>query len=191
MKTSELVFLVVEDDDFQRQTLVSMLGSLGVTRILEAADGKQALEVLHKQSTKPVEIVLCDLDMPGMDGMEFLRHLGNVRSNISIIVNSALDRALITSVGKMAQAYGLRLLGAVEKPVTLARLEGLILQYETAPLAAQRVANVPRSFTLEEILQGVMEKQFEPFFQPKIDFATRHFLGAEALARWIHTPNTV
>lgn len=191
MKTSELGFMVVEDDDFQRQTLVSMLGSLGVTRILEAAGGKQALEVLHNMKSKPVDIVFCDLNMPEMDGMEFLRHLGNVCSNISIIVHSALDGALITSVGKMVQAYGLRLLGAVEKPITLARLEGLILRHETAPRAAQRVANVPRSFTLEEILQGVLEKQFEPFFQPKIDFATRHISGAEALARWIHPQHGV
>lgn len=191
MKTSDLNFLVVEDDDFQRQTLVTMLGSLGVTGILEAADGRQALEVIHKLNTKPVDIVLCDLNMPGMDGMEFLRHLGNVRSNISIIVQSALDGALIASVGKMAQAYGLRLLGAVEKPVTLARLEGMILRHETAPLAAKRAATPPPGFAIEEILQGVRHKQFEPFFQPKMDFATRRISGAEALARWIHPQHGV
>ncbi|MDO8707074.1 EAL domain-containing protein [Pseudomonas sp.] len=191
MKASDLNFLVVEDDDFQRQMLVDMLGSLGATGVLEAADGRQALEVLHKQNTKSVDIVLCDLNMPEMDGMEFLRHLGNVHSNISIIVNSALDGALITSVGKMVQAYGLRLLGTVEKPATLARLDEMILRYETAPLAAPQVANVPRSFTLDEILQGVRDKQFEPFFQPKVDFATRRISGAEALARWVHPQHGV
>ncbi len=73
MNIHELNLLVVEDDDFQRQTLLTMLRSLGVTTISGASNGKQALEHIRGVNSKPVDIALCDLNMPEMDGMEFLR----------------------------------------------------------------------------------------------------------------------
>lgn len=191
METNNLGFLVVEDDDFQRQTLIGMLSSLGAARILEATNGRQALDMLCSQHSKAVDIVLCDLNMPGMDGMEFLRHLSKVRSDVSIIVNSALDGAIINSVGKMAKEYGLRLLGSVEKPISMARLEGMVRQHLTSPLTVKRTAVASPKFTIEEILQGLKEKQFEPYFQPKIDFSTKRLSGAESLARWIHPDHGV
>ena len=46
-------------------------------------------------------------------------------------------------------------------------------------------------FTLEEIRQGIRAQQFEPFFQPKVDFQTGRLVGAEALARWRHPEHGV
>jgi len=62
-----LIALVVEDDGFQRRTLARMLHSLGVPAVQEAGDGKQALALI--QGTNRVDLVVCDLDMPQMDGM--------------------------------------------------------------------------------------------------------------------------
>ena len=39
------------------------------------------------------------------------------------------------------------------------------------------------SYSLDEIMDGLENNQFEPFFQPKVDLATRRVVGAEALAR--------
>lgn len=193
MQASKLNFLVVEDDDFQRQTLVDMLHFLGSVEVVQASDGKQALEMLLAARGRPVDVVLCDLEMPEMDGMAFFRHLGSEHPDLAIVIISALDGALISSVEKMTQAYGLRLLGAVEKPITLKRIEALISLYDTMPSGRQRpvtVAAAP-SFSLEEILQGVHDNQFEPFFQPKVDLVTGRIAGAEALARWIHPEHGV
>ena len=179
-----LIALVVEDDDFQRRTVGRMLRSLGAREVREAGDGKQALASI--QGTAPVNLMVCDLDMPEMDGMELIRHLGEANSAISVIIASAQDHSLLNSVDKMARAYGVRLLGAIEKPVTLEGLENLIALYEPAkPEPARASAGAP-SFSLDQILLGVREKQFEPFFQPKLELATGRILGAEALARWRH-----
>lgn len=186
MKPDELHFLVVEDDDFQRQTLVDMLLSLGAKSVQQAGDGKQALAVLRAESPQPVDIVLSDLEMPEMDGMECFRHIGNFHVDVSLIIMSALDAALITSVEKMARAYGLRLLGAIEKPLTRARLQTLIERHGSFRPKADPVSVSRPDFTLEEIMNGLKNDQFEPFFQPKVDVATGRIVGAEALARWLH-----
>lgn len=186
MKEDDPNFLVVEDDDFQRQTLVEMLHSLGSKSVLQAGDGRQALAILQTEQPHPIDIVLCDLEMPGMDGMEFFRHMGNAHADISIIIISALDGALITSVEKMVRAYGLRLLGAVEKPITLARLDELIRRHGSVQTKTKHPAALTPDFTLDKIMDGMLKNQFEPFFQPKVDVQTGRITGAEALARWIH-----
>src|SRR5688500_17219277 len=117
MQISAMRFLVAEDQNIQRQILVEMLSSLGAKIVLEAIDGTSALEIIRSQHP-PVDIVITDLDMPGMDGMAFIRHLGAGESSVSIIILSALRRSLLASVETMAAAYGVSLLGVVSKPAT-------------------------------------------------------------------------
>ncbi len=84
--------------------------------------------------------------------MEFLRHLGQAHNNAAVIICSAQERSLLVSVEKMAHAYGVRLLGAIEKPVTRDRIEDLIAGYQPALPSARNAAGVT-SFTLDQVLQ--------------------------------------
>jgi len=178
-----LTVLVVEDDGFQRRTLARMLQSLGARQVREAGDGRQALDCVQDEVP---ELIVCDLDMPKMDGMEFIRHLAQTDRTISVIIASAQHRSLLASVEKMARAYGVPLLGVIEKPVTLEGLEDLIARREPPKPRPMRGAAAPASFSLEQILIGVRERQFEPYFQPKVGLASDQVVGAEALARWNH-----
>lgn len=186
MKISDLTVLVVEDDDFQRKTVAHMLRHLGVRQVLEAANGKQGLDQLHSAEPGPVDVVACDLEMPEMDGMEFLRRLGERNNAISVFITSALDSALLASVEKMARAYGVRVLGTTKKPLTLGRLEAMLSRHGHPKPRAEKPACDAPSFSFAEILQGLHAKQFEPFFQPQVELATGAIVGAEALARWRH-----
>lgn len=192
MYKKTLRILVIEDHNFQRKAVVHMLHSLSVEEVWQANNGKQALEMIRAEQTRPLDIVMCDLDMPEMDGMEFLRHLAQEQPGISTIILSGMDGALITSVEKMANSYGLHLLGAVEKPLSLEQLETLLglHQENKLALAAPRYPTTltPKrsDFTLQEIQQAVEAKNIQPFLQPKISLLTGQIIGAEALARWIH-----
>jgi EAL domain-containing protein (putative c-di-GMP-specific phosphodiesterase class I)/DNA-binding NarL/FixJ family response regulator len=187
MKLSELNILLVEDDSFQRGLIIEMIQSVGVLAISDVEDGVQAMEKIRGEKTKPVDIVICDLNMPKMDGLEFLRHLGQEKHNAAIIIVSALGYKLMAAAGTIAKLYGIKVLGTIEKPVTLAQLKTLLLTFERSEnkLELTQVSKTP-SFTLEEILQGIRNKQFEPHFQPKIDLKSGQLVGAETLARWIH-----
>jgi len=190
MKITDLNVLIMEDDDFQRNILTNMLNSMGITSILSANNGKQALDIIRAADSKPVDVALCDLNMPEMDGMEFLRHMGNTHQDISVILTSGLDGKLLTSVGRMAQMYGIQLLGVIEKPVLLANLKEHLLKHENPTHHSVQKA-AAKSFTLDEILHAIRADQFEPFFQPKVDMKTGRLTGAEALARWMHPDHGV
>ena len=183
MQIGELSFLVAEDHDFQRRTLVRVLQGLGAKHVAEAADGRAALEIF-RSAARPVDIIISDLEMPEMDGMEFIRHVGAGGIPVSVILSSALDPALVSSVETMTRAYGITLLGALEKPVTPQKLEALIGKYAPPKAKAARPAAAP--FPLEEIRSGLAKGQFVPFFQPKVRLSDGAVTGAEALARWLH-----
>lgn len=185
MDIRDLHILVVEDDNFQRRTLLSMLRSLGANTISEAANGRAALDIIRHSGEKPVNVTICDLQMPEMDGMEFLRHLGQEAYDVAIIIVSALDSKLLTSVGRMTRMHGIKLLGTIEKPISLERLKELLNRHDLLVSKWQQPHDA-KTFSIAEIRQGIQAAQFEPFFQPKIDMRTGRLVGAEALARWIH-----
>jgi EAL domain-containing protein (putative c-di-GMP-specific phosphodiesterase class I)/ActR/RegA family two-component response regulator len=180
---SKLVALVVEDDGFQRRTVARMLRDLGATEVREARDGKEGLASMQGA---PVDLVVCDLDMPEMDGMEFMRHLGIAHSSASVIISSAKDRSLAESVERMAIAYGVHLLGLLDKPATLAGLEDMIARRDATEPQLNLLTRADHSYNLQEILHGVRQKQFVPYYQPKVSLLTGNVLGMEALARWHH-----
>ena len=109
--------LVVEDSVVQRGYLVTLLRQLGFGEILEAGDGNEALQVLEAQAA-PLFLVLTDLEMPGMDGIELTCQLRERRLAENLIVVSARDPRLMEIIENMAgEDAAIGLLGTLLKPV--------------------------------------------------------------------------
>jgi len=70
-ETKRRKVLVVDDSPLTRELLVSLLESVGY-HLVQAVDGAHAMEVLHRE---PVDIVVSDLEMPNVDGLELTRRL--------------------------------------------------------------------------------------------------------------------
>ena len=83
--------LVVDDSRTMRLALIRALNALGFRNITEAANGKQALELVL---TKPFDLMLLDMEMPEMNGMEVLVALKANRdlSGVPVIVISGADQ---------------------------------------------------------------------------------------------------
>ena len=181
MDWSELQVMVVEDHGFQRRIALRLLTELGVERALEGADGLDALDVLRRQPTPP-DVVLVDLDMPGMDGIECIGQIAQERLARAVVVVSALDPALLHTVQTMARAYGLRVLGSVEKPLTRDKLEEVLVRF--GDHVGEQHDESGADFTVPALLEALGNGEIVPWFQPQVEFGNGKVVGVEALARW-------
>jgi len=179
-----LHFLVAEADPVQRRALIEALGQVGATRVTDVPDGPMALRTLQASFTPKVDVAVIDLDLGGMDGLELLRAIAALKSTVRLIVVGAQPTSVLFSVESLAQAHGVDLLGTIAKPVTSTKLKALLDNYQPPGQPAPPVPSP--SFSFAEVGVGLQKRQFEPFFQPKIELATGQVKGLETFARWRH-----
>lgn len=77
--------LLVDDHENTRILLTELLGSMGY-RVIEAKDGEEAMTLVE---IGPIDLVMTDLKMPGMDGIELTRAIRRIKPDLAIIVYSA------------------------------------------------------------------------------------------------------
>lgn len=141
MSIGDLRVLVAEDNGFLRWTVGNALERLGVEHVSLAENGAAALEMLREART-PIDVIVTDLDMPAMDGIELIRHLGAARCAASVVVLSALDCRVLATVEAMARCCGVHVVASVEKPVRAQALREALDAHErrraqAAPVGAQ------------------------------------------------------
>ena len=112
VSTSRL--LVVEDDDSIRETVGEALRSEGYD-VLTSSDGKDALNLVMGASSDPVDLIVLDLMLPGLSGLDLCRELRRFNNTTPILVISArdseTDRVLGLEVGAddyLVKPFGLR-----------------------------------------------------------------------------------
>lgn len=181
--------LVIEDDDFMRSVVARLLRRLGVTDITEAANGRDALAAVRGSADRPFHLLVCDLDMPESDGMEFMRLASEQKLETPLLVLSGKTPAVLRSVAIMAAEYGLTLVGAAQKPPTVALLRDALVA--CTRVVRRGPAQQGRTFSSAELIEALDQQQFEPFFQPKVDIRSNKVCGCEALVRWRHPEHGV
>ena len=177
-----LSVLVVEDHDFQRRTALRLLRGLGVGDLAEAADGSAALDILAG-SPQP-DVIVCDIDMPGMDGVDFIRHVAERGLASAVVIASGLDSKVLDAVKTIGETHGLQVLGAVQKPLTARRLAELLTSYRRQPVRPAAGAEVP--FTTGEVVAAIAEGHVTTRFEPVVDLGECRVSAAEAVGGWVH-----
>lgn len=185
--------LVVDDSDMQRMSATHCLRNMGVEKIFEASNGQDALTILYSLPKQPA-VMLLDLELPGMDGIEVLQHLQGVTERPEILLLSSSDAVLISAVATMAEAMGIALLGAYRKPITPGFLAQILLRYDQgqenrdAPITAPPLEQPPTP-DVTSLIQAITQGEITPYYQPKLSLKPSsgrqpHLAGWEALARW-------
>lgn len=175
--------LVVDDSVLQRTSAVNCLRSLGLEKIFEAGDGQDALTILYSLGQQPA-VMLLDLELPGMDGIEVLQHLRHQSERPEVVLVSSSDEVLINAVATMAEAIGVPLLGAFRKPLTPALLAETLERYgckHTPKPAVPSPSPAPDALQLRRALNL---GEIRAFYQPKISLQQPQLAGWEVLSRW-------
>ncbi len=112
--TTLLKTLIVDDEALARDRLRSLVEELGTGEIIaEAKNGQQAIEAIQQQHP---DIVLMDIRMPGMDGIEAAKHIANMEHPPAVIFTTAYgDYAL--------DAFDAHAIDYLLKPIRKERLE--------------------------------------------------------------------
>jgi EAL domain-containing protein (putative c-di-GMP-specific phosphodiesterase class I)/CheY-like chemotaxis protein len=175
--------LVIDDEPLMRKLIIGVLKGMGIKSLQGVASGSDALAMLAGGDSC-IDIILCDLQMPEMDGIEVIRHLADVGYDGALVLVSAEDQRILQTAESFAQVRGLNVLGSVSKPITPAALAAVIQRYRPAESSAAGYS-MP-AVSAEELQQAMTTGQLQTWFQPKVDVRTRRVKGVETLARWFH-----
>lgn len=173
--------LIVDDDPTQLLILAGYFQSLRAASVLEANSAVDALLMLNQQK-HAVDLIVTDLMMPDMDGIELLRELRSADYQGKLALISSLDQAMINSARKLGDMHGLNIVGTCRKPLRKASLDAVFLIPESPRGKFDVVPDV--DVTADRILSGLKNGEFRPYYQPKVDVRQRRIVGAEALVRW-------
>ena len=115
--------LIVDDSSVMRKIVERSLRQAGVnlTKVLEAGNGAEALAVLQENQ---VDLILCDINMPVMDGLEFVKQLAGVPNAKGVPV------VMITTEGSeshVVQALSCGARGYIRKPFTADQVKEHVL----------------------------------------------------------------
>jgi EAL domain-containing protein (putative c-di-GMP-specific phosphodiesterase class I)/ActR/RegA family two-component response regulator len=183
MALEDLQVLVIEDHEFQRRIAVNLLRQLGVKAVLEATNGQEALLRLGA-APGGVDVILVDLKMPGMDGVQFIRTIAQNRLAASIVIVSSLDAAMLSAVEEMARTHNVTMLGTISKPITPQKLRNLLARHEEAPRVPR--AELPWRPTAAALTDALAAGELRVHYQPEVEIGTLRVPVVEALVRWDH-----
>lgn len=177
--------LIIDDEKSIRKTLVEILGFEGY-KIEEAADGEEGLKKFQSAS---YDVVLCDIKMPKLDGIEFLSKATSINPDVPIIMISGHGNieTAVEAVKKGAFDY-------ISKPPDLNRLlitirnalDKTTLVKETKSLK-RRVSRVQEMIGDSESIKKIKEtiEKVAPT-EARVMITGENGSGKELVARWLH-----
>jgi CheY-like chemotaxis protein len=116
-KADHIKVLVVDDQAEIRSLVREVLADAGVTQVYEAQDGKAALQFVDADFDM-VNLIICDWNMPGLSGIEFLRQIRTVFPDLPfLLVTGRCDKKSVMEA-KMAGVSGY-----IRKPFSPGQLE--------------------------------------------------------------------
>ncbi len=177
-----LQVLVIDDQPHVRDWVRGVLGSMGITHLAEAINGRDALAKVTEPGAW-FDLILCDLRMPERDGIEVIRAFAALGLESAIAIMSVEEERIIEGAGMLANLQGLRMLGTIPKPLTAEKLEPLLERLFDVPHLRRPAEVMAPEHDLKD---AFLRRELQLVYQPQIQIRTGRFAGVEALVRWKH-----
>ncbi len=176
--------MLVDDEPSILDLTTRYLEKMGYRNITSCQSGQLALET-YQETTASYDIIISDLNMPEMNGVELLRHLSEEGYQGGIILLSGEDNRILEIAKELAKARNLNVIGYISKPFKRETLELLLADY--SPQAPNISAPLLDEISEEELRAGMDGDNLLMAYQPKTKLETGKMIGVEALARWNHS----
>ena len=183
VEESTMKVLVLDDEPFMGRLLARMLGDMGFRQVVTCDSGHRALELLDGPNAD-VNLILCDLNMPEMDGVEFMRNLVGRRYAGSLILVSGEDERILQTAERLVKANHLSVLGHLQKPAQPAHLSALLARWSPSAATVPRLAK--KQYGPDELRAAIANHELVNFYQPQVAVASGQVVGVETLVRWRH-----
>jgi EAL domain-containing protein (putative c-di-GMP-specific phosphodiesterase class I)/FixJ family two-component response regulator len=180
---SAIKILVLDDDPFMLKLLGHMLANLGFSQVMTWGSAHSALDLIDCPDGPP-DLILLDLIMPEMDGIEFVRHLVERHYTGSLILISGENERMLQAAEKLVGAHKIEALGHLHKPVNPEELSALLAKWTLPCLRRTRAAK--KAYGAGEVRSAIFNRELVNYYQPKVDVATGKVMGIESLVRWLH-----
>jgi len=174
---------LVDDDRSVLQLLVRMLTKLGCARVTSFTNSEQALGHIRSQ---PVDLLFLDLNMPRLDGVEFIRQLVSSGFRGSIVIMSGEGERLVDSVDRLVASADLHSLGSLHKPFSRRHVQQLLSKFSPRPGNGVRNPERRPQYGAEALRSAVARGELVNHYQPILELATGEVARVETLVRWQH-----
>ncbi len=183
VERSAIKILVLDDESFMLKLLNRVLVNAGFTDVTLCDNGQAALDRIGGMQGGP-DVILLDLNMPLMDGIEFVRHLVGLHYQGSLILVSGEDERMLRTAEKLVQAHHIPILGYLHKPVKPDALAALVEQW--VPASTVEGGPAKKAYSADELRAAIENGELINYYQPKVSVATGEIVGVETLVRWRH-----
>lgn len=174
--------LLVDDDSFTLKLHTRLLANCGFLNVVAHEQAIDAVALLELDN-QAFDLILCDLQMPGMDGVEFIRRLVHIRYEGALVLVSGEDSRILQTAEKLSKAHRLNVLGTLKKPVSSKQLQQVL---QNNPMPVAKTPDVRKIYAREELSQAISGDELINYYQPKVDLESGNVIGVEALVRWRH-----
>jgi len=132
-------------------------------------------------------ILILDLIMPEMDGIEVMRQLAQAGNTPSLILISGYDQGVLHSAEQLAQMHSLNILATLSKPLQFDELRDILQKHVQNQQRQAVCSNRDKlQLTESELEDAILEQQLVLHYQPQIDIKKGTLIGVEVLVRWQH-----
>jgi EAL domain-containing protein (putative c-di-GMP-specific phosphodiesterase class I)/FixJ family two-component response regulator len=180
---SAIRILVLDDDLFMLKLLGLVLANLGFSQVTTCDSGRGALEWIDSPNSPP-DLILLDLNMPEMDGIEFVRHLVDRCYTGSLILISGEDERMLQTAERLVRAHNISAFGHLQKPINPEDISALLENWTPPPLRGPREEK--KAYKADEVRAAIVNGELVNYYQPKVDVASGKVVGVESLVRWRH-----
>ncbi len=165
--------LLIVDDEPSIGRLIRRVGEGSGFEVMVADDPGSFAKMAR--SWHPTVIVV-DLKMPNIDGVQLLRDLAADKCEAHIVVASGADGKVLEAARQLGRERGLKMSGMLQKPIRIEALRELLAAFKPMPKAVLSRA----------LAEAIAANQLFIEYQPKLDLRLGQITGVEALVRWRH-----